>query len=125
MRFRYAISFAVILCMAQSAAADTLPRAMLGTWAPEAAACENDESESRVKVEQRWIESYADGYSIKTWSRRGDVWHGRGRHAQEGEGGTTPGRVALRLMPEARLRMAFDSGRGSFYVKCSRNRGVR
>jgi hypothetical protein len=98
---------------------------MLGTWAPEAAACENDESEGRIKVEARWIESYADGYTIKTWLRRGDVWHGRGRHAQEGEGGTTLGKVTLRLMPDARLQMAFDGGPRSLYLKCLRNRGVR
>jgi hypothetical protein len=126
MLFRLGQLLAAILCMAQqSAAAETLPRTMLGTWAPEAAACENDESEGRVKVEPRWIESYADGYTIKTWSRRGDVWHGRGRLAQEGEGGSTQGKVALRLMPDARMRMAFDNSPGSLYVRCPRNRGVR
>jgi hypothetical protein len=126
MLFRFTLSLAAILCLAQQpASAEVLPRQMLGTWAPDAAACENDESEGRVKVEPRWIESYADGYSIRTWIRRGNVWHGRGRHAQEGEGGTMPGKVALRMMPDARLEMAFNGHSGSLYVKCPRDRGVR
>jgi hypothetical protein len=125
MTLRLMVPLVIVLCAAHPAAADTLPRAILGTWAPEIAACENDESESRVKVEPRWIESYADGYTIKTWRRRGNVWQGRGRHAQEGEGGSTPGKVALRMMPDTRLFMAFNGQPETPYVKCVRDRGVR
>jgi hypothetical protein len=124
MPIRFTVPLVAILCLAHPAMADTLPRAMLGTWAPEAAACENEENESRIKVEPRWIESFADGYEIRSWSRRGNIWHGRGRQAQEGEGGTMPGKVALRLRPDAKLKMAFDGNPGSLYVKCPRNRGV-
>ena len=125
MSIRLPILLAALLCAAQPvAAADTLPRAMLGTWAGEASDCTRDESEGRIKVEPRWIESFASGYSIRTWTKRGDVWHGRGRQAQEGEGGTTPGSVALRLMPDGRLRIGYDGGPASAHVKCARDRGV-
>ncbi len=125
MLLRLALPIITVLCTALPAAAETLPRTMLGTWAADAAACERDESDSRVKVEARWIEFFASGYTIRTWSRRSEVLTGRGRKAEEGEAGSSRGFVTLQLLPDAKLRISRDGYDSDVYVKCPRNRGVR
>ncbi len=90
---------------ASVAAAERLPRAFHGTWATDLAQCSETGESSPTRIDGRFILQYESGWTIKRWSRRGDVWIGRGTEGDDQ--GSTPASVRLRLRPDDKL--AFDT----------------
>jgi hypothetical protein len=96
---------------AAGAASEPLPRTFYGTWASDRAQCAETGELSPTRIDGRFILQYESGWTIRTWSRRGDVWVGRG--SADDDQGSTPATVRLRLRADGKLD--FDSGvRGRF-----------
>jgi len=88
-----------------AAAAERLPRSFHGTWASDLAQCAETGELTPTRIDGRSILQYESGWSIRTWTRRGNVWVGRGRAFDDQ--GSTPATVRLRLRADGRLN--FDS----------------
>ncbi len=70
------------------AAAERLPRAFHGTWASELSECSQTGEISPTRIDGRTIVQYESGWTINRWSRRGDIWIGRG--TEGGDQGARP-----------------------------------
>ena len=73
------------------------------------------------------VEFFASIYSVKSWLRKGVVYHGRAQIANEGEGKPEPGRtpVSLRLLANGRLEISLQAGGPGSYFKCPEGVQVR
>lgn len=116
-----AATFAVTLSSVASLAASApLPRAFHGTWASDLAQCVETGELRPTRIDSRFILQYESGWTIRNWSRRGDVWVGRG--TADDDQGSTSATVRLRLRADGKLD--FDSGvRGRFpegagWIRC-------
>jgi hypothetical protein len=113
--------------MAAVAASEPLPEAYRGTWASDLAQCAERGELSPTRIDGRFIIQYESGWTIRNWSRRGDVWVGRGTAGDDQ--GSTPATVRLRLRADGKLD--FDGGvRGPFpdrpgWVRCPAGTGSR
>jgi hypothetical protein len=105
---------------ASASASQSLPRAFHGTWAADLAQCAQTGEERPTRIDRRFIIQYESGWTIRTWSRRGNVWVGRGSAGDDQ--GSTPATVRLRLRADGKLD--FDGGaRGPFtegpgWIRC-------
>jgi hypothetical protein len=117
--------FAAAIAMALSgtgatAAAERLPTAFHGAWTSDLAECGTRGESTPTVIDGRHILQYESGWTIRSWSRRGDVWVGRGTAGDDQ--GETPATVRLRLRADGKLD--FDNGaRGPFnagpgWVRC-------
>lgn len=81
-----------------------LPQAFVGQWSADKGKCDI-QSESRLVIERDFVMFYAAGYSVKRIVRRPDgslkIF---GLRADEGEGGSTPDSVELKLVGPDELR---------------------
>jgi hypothetical protein len=81
-----------------------LPQTFVGQWSADKGKCDI-QSESRLVIERDFVMFYAAGYSVKRIVRRPDgslkIF---GRRADEGEGGSTPDSIELKLVSPHELR---------------------
>lgn len=89
-------------------ASEVLPRAFIGAWASEIAECAQTGESSPMRVDGRFIVGYEYGWTIRTWSRRGDVWIGRG--TADDDQGSTPATVRMRLRADGTLDFINSAG---------------
>ena len=106
-----AIAAVAVSNVAAVAASEALPRAFHGTWASKVAECAETGESSPMRVDGRFIAGYEYGWTIRTWSRRGDVWVGRG--TADDDQGSTPASVRMRLRADGTLDF-INSARGPF-----------
>ena len=108
-----AMAAAVLLLGLSDAAtaAERLPKAFHGAWTSDLANCGSTGESTPLTVDARSILEYEGGYAIRSWSRRGDVWVGRGR--QEDDQGSSPATIRLRLRADGTLNFS-SAGRGDF-----------
>jgi hypothetical protein len=119
----HASAIAALLLAAASAtslaAAERLPRAFHGDWAPELDQCKRDGEHSVYSIDGRVIAGYEHGWTIRRWRRSGQEWIGTG--TQDDDQGSMPGRLRLKLAGKDRL--LFD---GAARVRCpARDRRAR
>ena len=109
------------------AASDALPRAFHGTWASDLGQCAETGESSPMRVDGRFIVGYEYGWTIRTWSRRGDIWVGRG--TADDDQGSTPATLRMRLRADGTLdfvpdaRNPFTEGPG--WIRCPARTGPR
>ena len=89
---------------ASASAAERLPRTFHGSWTADPAVCGQTGELSPMHVDGRTIGGYEHGWTIRTWSRRGDLWPGRG--TADDDQGSTPATVRLRLRADGTLDFA-------------------
>ncbi len=117
MTTRIAALAAALLLAGPAVARESLPRDMLGLWADSLESCNNDISDGRMTIEPRSVEFAASHIEVRRWERRGSRWRGAGRVGEEGEGGTRPGSITLRLLPDGRMQV--DEGEAKrIYLRC-------
>lgn len=111
--------FAVLLLAAPAfAGSRTLPARMQGIWGYEATSCTVESDDGRVEIGPDFVTSFASHCTVAGFRARPDgtlVTHGRCRG--EGEEGTEPGSVRLRLAGPDRLSIALG-GEGHVYRRC-------
>ncbi|HYF56937.1 MAG TPA: hypothetical protein VEA41_21990 [Salinarimonas sp.] len=128
---RLVLSLALALAAAPAAARTvTLPKAMLGVWAPEAEDCRDEagrNTDSRVEVTPGSVGFYASIWTVRRWERAGEVHRGRASVAEEGESRPAPGRplIALRLRPDGRLEVRRERVEAEAFVRCPAGTQVR
>lgn len=83
------------------AASQRLPRTFHGSWASDLADCAETGEQSPLRIDGRFILGYEHGWTVRTWSRRGDTWVGRGTAGDDQ--GSTPATVRLRLWADGTL----------------------
>jgi hypothetical protein len=97
----------------------SLPKSMLGAWAPEACDCD-PQSEGRLTIEDRTILFYASAYEVRRIERRpGGSLRISGLRAEEGEGsGRTRDSLSLKLISPHELLVVTGSPEGHIYRRC-------
>ncbi len=77
-----AAAFALILSAsiaAPVAATERLPKAFHGAWTSDLSNCGDNGELRPITVDARGVTEYEGGYSVRRWSKRGNVWIGRGK----------------------------------------------
>lgn len=83
------------------AEATGLPRQFQGTWAEDLAQCSLEGEHSRLTIDRRSVLGYEHGWTIRRWTRRGNVWTGRGTY--DDDQGAQPATIRLRMDNQGRL----------------------
>ena len=122
-----ALALAIIAMPAAAQQAPrALPQAMHGTWGYEAKSCTEETDDGRANVAARSVEFFASACTFTRFSRSRDgTWTVRGTCAEEGEAGTTPGSVSLRLLADGRLSIGLDGAAAHAYQRCAQAMRVR
>ncbi len=105
---------ALFVCMshaAPTAAAERLPKAFYGAWTSDLTKCEDTGESTPMTVDAKGILEYETGFTIRSWSKSGDVWIGRGK--QVDDQGSMPATIRLRLRTDGTLNFS-SAGKGSF-----------
>lgn len=103
-------AFALLLSVAGAApasASDRLPRAFHGKWASDLANCGETGELTPMTIDASGILQYEGGWTIRRWSKRGNVWMGRG--FQEDDQGRMAATVRLRLRADGTLNFISDA----------------
>ena len=94
----------LLLVLPGTAAADVLPKEVVGLWAFEPADCADPRSEGLLKVEAKTVLFFASGYDVKRVVRRRDgSLRASGFVANEGEAGREAGALTMKLISPDKL----------------------
>jgi hypothetical protein len=105
------------LLVDQAHAADRLPKAMLGAWASDPAACGEQASELAMTVEPKTVLFYEHGFKIRRVVRLKDgTWRATGYSVDDD--GRAPGTLSLKLVAD---RLQVNGGAG--YYRCNKKIG--
>lgn len=118
----------VLLALASPAAATEagLPVDMQGTWGWDLEACADRASDGRVSVTSLIVSFYASAFVLDDPKEaEGGGWTSSATVHAEGESGTEPGTIALRLVDPNALEIRTDDEEPSVYVRCADDLPVR
>lgn len=107
-----------LLLWPQAAYADALPKAMLGVWATDLAACSEQASEIRMTVEPKTVLMYEVAQTVRRVVRLKDGSL-RILGYTVADDGRAPGSLTLKLMGDGKLRVGPDQ----IYHRCPANAG--
>ena len=107
-----------LLLWPHAAHADSLPKAMLGVWATDPAACSEQSSEIKMTVERKAVLTYEVAQTVRRIARLKDGSLRVSGHT-ETDDGRAPGSLTLKLIGEDKLRVGPDQ----IYHRCPANAG--